>query len=148
MRNLKHIAGLMVFDMQYNNIGDEAADDIAAVLFHNTQLQELHLDGNSLKTAGAIKIIKGLQNIFTLTVFAMENNNISDEAADDIAAVLSHNTKLKELYLGGNTFKTTGAVKIMKSLQNTSTLTVFDMCNNNISDEVADIIAAFTSHIT
>jgi len=57
------------------------------------------LAGNNLKSAGAIKITKALQNTVTLISFGLSNNNISEEAADEIAAVLSHNTKLQELYL-------------------------------------------------
>ena len=53
-----------------------------------------------------------------------QNNNIGVEAADDIATVLSHNTKLQQLYLGGNSLQTEGAIKIARGLQNTSTLTI------------------------
>ena len=54
-----------------------------------------YLGGNSLQTEGAIKIARGLQNTSTLTILDISNNNIGVEAADDIATVLSHNTKLQ-----------------------------------------------------
>ena len=57
----------------------------------------VRLGGNSLQTEGAIKIAKALQNTTHLTIFDMRYNNINDEAADDIATVLSHNTKLQQL---------------------------------------------------
>ena len=76
-------------------IGEEVADDIAAVLSHNTKLQKLYLSDNNFRTAGAIKIAKGLQNATNLTMLNLNNNNIGEEAADDIAAVLSYNTKLQ-----------------------------------------------------
>ena len=56
------------------------------------------------------------------------------EAADDIATVLSHNTKLQQLGLGGNSLQTEGAIKIARGLQNTSTLTDTSYANNNIGD--------------
>ena len=43
-----------------------------------------------------MKISKGLQNTSSLTVFSISRNNISEAAADDIAAVLSHNTNAKQ----------------------------------------------------
>ena len=42
----------------------------------------------NLQSAGTIKIAKGLQNTSSLTVFSIFDNNISEEAAGDIATVL------------------------------------------------------------
>ena len=41
-----------------------------------------------------IKIAKALQNISTLTALGIYSNNVGEEAADDIATVLSNNTQL------------------------------------------------------
>ncbi|XP_065918394.1 NACHT, LRR and PYD domains-containing protein 12-like isoform X2 [Dysidea avara] len=141
------ISNVPIFDISYNNIGVEAADDIATVLSHNTKLQELYLAGNSLQTEGAIKISRGLQNTSTLTVLYVSNNNIGVEAADDIATVLSHNTKLQTIELGNNLLAA-GGIKIFKSLRFTSTLTSFGISNNNIGVEAADDIATVLSHNT
>ena len=91
---------------------------------------------------GIIKIAKALQNISTLTVFIIGDNNINEEAADDIGSVLSHNIQLEELYLHNNNFKTGGIIKIAKSLKNTVTLTVLSISDNDVGDEAADDIAA------
>ena len=72
------------------NATEEAADDIAAVLSHNTNLTVLDLDGNNLQSAGVIKIAQSLQNVSTLQKLGLGNINATEEAADDIAAVLSH----------------------------------------------------------
>ena len=129
-----------------NNINEEAAGDIAAVLSHNTKLQELYLGGNNLQAAGAIKIVEALQNATNLVELNLNNNKINDEAADDIAAFLSHNTKLQKLYLSGNNFETAGAIKIAKGLQNATNLSILHLNNNNIGEEAADDIAAVLSH--
>ena len=50
-----------------NSISDKAANDIAAIISCNTQLQEVDISGNNLTAFGAIKIAKALQSIFTLT---------------------------------------------------------------------------------
>ena len=92
-----------------------------------------------------IKIVQALQAISTLTTFAISNNNVSEEAADDIAKVLSCNTELQVLHLLKNRFKTSGMIKIAKALRNISTLTVFDIESNNVHDKAANDIARFLS---
>ena len=109
---------MKVFSIGSNNIGHQAADDIAAVLFHNSKLKEVYLYNNNFKTVGMIKIAKALQDISTLTAFSIGDNNVGEEAADNIALVLSHNCRLKEVYLHNNNFKTVGISKIAKALQN------------------------------
>ena len=59
----------------------------------------------------------GLRNA-TLTKFCVSNNNITDEATDDIAADISCNIYLQELNLGSNNLQTSGAIKITRELQN------------------------------
>ena len=148
VKALQNISTLIRFDIRNNSVGEEAADDIATVLSHNTKLQGVDLDGNNFKTVGMIKIVKALQNISTLIGFGIGNNNVGEEAADDIATVLSHNTKLQKLYLHDNNFKTVGMMKIVKALQNISTLIRFSIANNNVGEEAADDIATVLSHNT
>ena len=135
VKALQEISTLTVLSISNNDIGEETADDIATVLSYNAKLQELYLHSNDFKTAGMVKIAKALECISTLTVLSISNNRISEEAADDIAAVLSHNIKLQKLYLGTNSFKTLGMIKIAKALQNVSTLVAFNISNNNVGEE-------------
>ena len=65
-----------------------------------------------------IRILKVLQYSSNLKVFSNSNNGVSEEGADDIATVLSHNTNFRKLYLGTNNFKTVGMIKVLKGLQN------------------------------
>ena len=143
-----HIAILRRFCISNNNITDEAADDIAAVISCNIHLQELNLDTTNLQTSGAIKITRGLQKISTLTKLCFHGNLITDEAADDIAAAISCNTHLQELNLGSNNLQTSGTIKIAKALQKLSSLIKLYINDNNITDEAADDIAAAISHET
>ena len=75
----------------------------------------------------------------------ISNYNTGKEAADDIANVLSHNTKLQKFCAHNNNLQTKGAFKLAKSLQNTSNLTTFDISYNNIESKAADKIAAVSS---
>ena len=81
-----------------------------------------------------------MQKISTLTKLYIDCNNITDEAADDIATAISCNIYLQELNLGSNNLQTSGAIKITKALQKISMLTKLYIDCNNIIDEVADDI--------
>ena len=74
-----------------------------------------------------IKIAKALKNILTLKALNINNNNVGEKAADDIAAVLSHNTELEKLHLSNNRLKTDSMIKITKTLQDITTLIVFNI---------------------
>ena len=102
---MQDISTLTAFSIGDNNVGAEAADDIASVLSHNCRLKELYLHNNCFKTVGIIKIVNSLQNISGLTVFSIGDNSVGEEAADAIATLLSHNTKLQQLHLYNNNLK-------------------------------------------
>ena len=144
-RNLQEISSLTKLYINHNNISHEAADDIAAAISCNVHLQQLNLSDNNLQTSGIIKIARNLQEISSLTKLYINHNNISHEAADDIAAAISRITKLQEFDVSGNNLQTTGVVKIVKVLEDISTLRKLYLSNVNITDEVADGIAAVIS---
>ena len=141
----KNLDNLKVFEIANNSITDEAADYIANLISCNIQLQEFGVSKNRFQTAGIMIIVKALQNISTLKKLYINDNNILDEAADDIAAVLSCNTELQELDISNNCFRSAGIMMIVKALQNISTLKKLYINDNNILDEAADDIAAVLS---
>ena len=142
--SLHNVMTVMKLHISSNNITDEAADDIATAISCNIHLQELNLSGNNLQTSGITKIARNLQ-ISSLTKLYINHNNITYEAADDIAAAISCMTKLQEFDVSGNNLKTTGVVKIVKVLKDITTLRKLYLSKVNITDEVADGIAAVIS---
>ena len=54
----------------------------------------LNLHHNELQAAGVITIAEELKNITTLEVLNISDNNINEEAIDDIKDTLSHIIKL------------------------------------------------------
>ena len=128
------------------NPRNTVVDYLAAVVYHSGQSCASYL--NTLPSALCVATRNQLQNFTTLKTFVILSSEIGYEAADDIAVILSHNTKLQQLYLGGNNLQTAGAIKIARALQSTTTLTIFGMGNNNISDEAADDIAVVLSNNT
>ena len=123
---------------------ERAIDYLAAVLCHNIQSKSSYLQAIP---GFCTNVTNTLQTIFNdMEIIILNGNSISEEAAGDIAAVLSHITKLQVLHLSRNNFKTAGAIKIAKGLQNASNLTILSLNNNNIGEEAAGDIAAVLSH--
>ncbi|XP_065898548.1 uncharacterized protein [Dysidea avara] len=147
-RSLQNSSMITSLHMNDNNISEDAADDIAYTISSHScrKLQELGLGKNKLETAGIIIIMKGLQRVSTLVKLRIDNNNITVEASDSIAAALLHNTNLQDLIIGGNNIKTTGAICIARALHGHSSLTKFCIDNNGITDEAAGEIAAGVFH--
>lgn len=100
------ITTLTRFSIANNNVTSEAADDITAVLLHNTKLQKLNLSKIIYKH-GVVKIISSLLSATaTLIEFSISSNNVGKEAADKIATVLSSCTKLQILNIIDNNLQT------------------------------------------
>ena len=130
-------------------ITNEVADDIAAVISSNILLQEVSMSENNFQAADTIIIIvKSLQKIVSLTKLNIDNNNISDEEANDIAVAISCNTNLKEFNIGRNCLNAVGVIKIARSLQKISMLKKFYINNNNITEKAANDIATIISNNT
>ena len=138
--NIKCIANN---NIKYNS--DSATDDIAAAISCNIHLQEFDIGTNNLQALGAAKIARGLQKISTLTKLCIANNNIGDEAADDIAAAVSCNIYLQEFDIGRNDLRASDIATIAKGLQKNSMLIKLYINNNKITYEAADDIAAVVS---
>ena len=90
---------------------------------------------------GAKAIIKVLQDICTLIKIHFANNNISDEMANDIATIVSNNTKLKVIEISGSKLRTSGTISIMEAMQKNCTLKGLYLNNNKITEDAADHIA-------
>ena len=141
---LQSIVTLTKLNISNNNITCTAANAIAVAITHNTHLQEFIISGNGLGVLGTTMIARSLQKISTLTKLHIANNNISDEAADDIAAVVSCNVHLQEFDISGNCLQAIGATMIARNLQEISTLTKLYINNNKITDEADHIAAAIS----
>ena len=109
---LQNISTLTKLYINENNITDEAANDIATVISHNIHLQELDIGTNVLCTAGGIIIAKALQHISTLTKLYINNNNITDEAANDIGIAISRNSDLQIIIFCSNKFHKETALRM------------------------------------
>ena len=61
----------------------------------------------------------------------VSNNGITDDAVDDLVALLSQSIHLQELYISGNDFSVEGMFKLVESLKDSFSLKFID-ANDNI----------------
>ena len=92
--------------------------------------------------------MKPLQAVCTLSKLHIAYNDISDKVANDIATIVSCNTKLNEIKISRNKVLTTGAIKLFKALQRINTLKYLDLNHCNITEEAASVIATIFSFKT
>ena len=131
------------------NLSSNQIDNIIDLdcVFHNfiDHTNELVIGDYDLHAVDAITILKALQDMLTLRKLFISRNNITEKAADEIAAAISCNTQLQELDISDNHLQSTGAITISKDLQGISTLTKLFISKNNITENAASDIAALIS---
>ena len=110
------------------------ADNVANLILHNSKLEVVDLSNNDLLADGIISIFNSMKNMFTLTSGNINHNWITNEAATDIASVLSQNIYLKELYLTNNYLESNGIGTLYEGMSNISYLTHLDMSCNKITE--------------
>ena len=148
LNSLEYLTTLQVLDMSYNKIGSQSADGIAAVIDNNPLINQLWLDGNDLHNTGTITICNALKKIRTLSILSLCNNGISDDAADELSAVITQNVLLEDLLLSNNQLHSTGIKIIAESLSKLIKLRKLDLFNNNIGKEGASSLAIFIQNST
>ena len=139
IKALQQLTSLKSIDFDNTNISKEASSEIPLVVNSNKHLEKLWLNNNDLKSS-AIAILQSLSTISTLTVLNINNTQTADEAGEALAAVVIHNTGLKELYLSNNNLGE-GMLVVTKALQQITSLRSIDLGDINISREASCALA-------
>ena len=102
----KQLASLVTLDISGCDVIHQGVNLITEVLLKAVSLKEFSIANAKLNTATAIKILATLKDVFSLKVLRLNNNDIGDEAANNISAVVSHNHLIEELNISCNKFST------------------------------------------
>ena len=136
---------LKMINLQSNNITDKAAKALASIISSNTGLEELYLGNNTIQL-GVIKLAKALKKLSSLKVLDLDNNNIPEEAADELSAAIRANSALEKLWLSGNHLRSSTVI-IVNALKQVRTLKELNLNNNrNRSEELAPVLTSVISH--
>ena len=140
---LQYTSSLKVFDISNNDISIEGTDDIVFIVSKQVELEKLILNGNDLQD-GLIVIINELKCHGTLKLLDISDNNADIKTMDKIAVVLSFQTNLEKLYLGGNNMINT---KTLQALQYFLPLTTFDISRISMADKTIETLSTASSHV-
>ena len=124
-------------------ISNAAAHNIAAVLYNNTELQELDI---GLKQDGVKCITTALHKNANLKVLKIKSNTIvTEKTADSIAVAISLKTELQVFKISGMNMFFLTSIKILRALHCISGLIKLYISNNNFTHNAAGAIATAIS---
>ena len=130
---------LKVIDLSNNSITGEVAKDLAIIITNNSNLEELCLSDNDLKSSASI-ILQALKNNSQLKKLNLNSNSMSGKVAEDLANVIRSNSGLEQLYLSDNNLKSS-AIVILQALKDNSQLKFLNLNSNNMTGKVAEDLA-------
>ena len=136
-KGMKNLTKLTQLDISYSVITNNAANLLASILSHNISLQVLDLSSCSLQTEGATEIFNAIRNHSCLISLNISNNNITNDAANVLASVLSLNITVQNLHLQRCSLQTEGAIKIFNAIRNHVHLTSLSIRDNDDIDRQA-----------
>ena len=144
---LQNISFLKLLDVSNNNMTGKVVYDLADVIANNTSLEGLCLGGNNLQSSVGV-ILQALKGVSNVKVLDLDDNNMSEEVASDLADVIKNNVQLEELHLFNNKLQSSCTV-ILQALKRNSNLKKLNLSDNNMTGKVvydlADVIANNTS---
>ena len=141
---LKTVSSLQVLDLQNNNIPEESAGCLEAAITANRSLQKILLSGNYLGLS-TVAVVSALKKLSMLKELHLSNNNRNIVLGSTLASVIRSNKFMETLVLNNNGLNDNGLIRITQSLCRHSTLKVFDLQNNNITEESAEALASVIS---
>ena len=122
-----------------------AVQYLASVIDHNPNLQQLNIGNIDLDSEQTVAIFKGMKNLTKLTQLDISGSVITNNAANLLASILSHNISLQVLDLSSCSLQTEGATEIFNAIRNHSCLIRLDISDNNITNDAANVLASVLS---
>ena len=112
-------------------------------VIQNEQPKVIHFIGKEFNVCNYSKSIVNTMhtNVSTLTRFGIENFCITDECASDVAAVLSFNKNINEVYLIKNNLQAKGCAIIIRALKKTTSLHKLYFSKNSMTNDTAKDMA-------
>ena len=126
-------SSMTAIDFNITNMTREMAHMLIHIIHNSPLLQELMLRQNNLGTGKIIRISQALKSASKIRNLNFGGNQVTEEATHALTSVISHSSKLQELYLSNNNLQA-GAFEIMASVMISviATFKVLSINSNNI----------------
>ena len=120
---LENAEEVLSIDLYYNQLGDLGVNEVKKFIVNRKRkLKELKLSSNNLTDNAAKDLAAALEHSnCNLETLHLSGNNLTDNAAKDFAAALEHsNCKLETLSLNGNNFTDDAAKDLAAALKHSN----------------------------
>eukprot|EP00013_Stygamoeba_regulata_P011663 CAMPEP_0177682206 /NCGR_PEP_ID=MMETSP0447-20121125/31132_1 /TAXON_ID=0 /ORGANISM="Stygamoeba regulata, Strain BSH-02190019" /LENGTH=211 /DNA_ID=CAMNT_0019191687 /DNA_START=218 /DNA_END=853 /DNA_ORIENTATION=- len=137
----KSNSSFRVLDLRWNNIQDDGAKALAAILTEKrVKLETIRLGGNNIGADGATALANALKSNNTVTSLDLKGNFIAAAGAQAFAEYLKTNGSITDLNLGANRIGPVGGQAIGEALKENKKLATLDLQANGIGDVGATAI--------
>ncbi|XP_078598225.1 uncharacterized protein LOC144874193 isoform X2 [Branchiostoma floridae x Branchiostoma japonicum] len=131
---MRHLVGLRVLDISYNEIDYTGLESLTTVLPIFTAMQVLILRGIGISPTGMRTLVPALCQLTRLIKLDISYNTIGDPGLECLAAILPHLTAMTMLVLMATGISDRGISALIKALPHLVQLQVLHVSNNNIGD--------------
>ena len=87
----------------------------------------INFNNNILQSKGIKSVSQALATINSLEVLSIDNDDVDDQAAGDIASAIRSNSGIKQLWIGQNHFTPSGISTILQSFMEKPRLSLFQL---------------------
>jgi Ran GTPase-activating protein (RanGAP) involved in mRNA processing and transport len=143
-RLLERSSCLRVISLPNCNIGDEEVSMLASGIRPNREklpLESIQLSFNNMTYKGLEALINAVWGSSTLRELRLDNNEIGDRGAHQVAAILPVIKTLEVLDVGFNSIKVAGLNTLMKAVAETQYLKSLSVSGNAIDVAAAKAVA-------
>ena len=141
MKYLRQCRSLTHLDLSSNLLNLNSSVDLVTVISSNKLIETLYLPVCPLPDNSIKEIILSLKNTSTLSLVDLNLNQITDEMADDVAAMLNNNVNLAQLKIFNLVLEGSGFEILKVYLPKFKTLHHLSFSNCEITDKNAEIIS-------
>jgi len=125
---------LTSLNLGHNHFRFEEISVLNKVLIKNQQLKFLGLQKNHIGFK-EIEILAPTINTTCISWLNLDNNELGDTGAEELAKTLKNNTKLTFLNIANNAMDSLGFIALSNALKGNKTLKSLLLCGNKIEDE-------------
>ena len=126
---LRDVSTLKVLNISCISIGDEAANDVVAVVYNNPLLEKLNISENKFSSK-IVQIIVALSKVDTIKSLIISKNKITADWIEHVAFALGQCLELKELDISHNFLTFTAILKLAQTFRAHNNLQVLNLSNN------------------
>ena len=143
--NLVHVPQLRSLILDKTNMTEREAADLTKALQHVPLLKKLSLSNNPIG-CGLIPLAEDLIHVPQLRSLILDNTNMTEREAADLANLLQHVPLLKDLYLVSNSIGC-GLIPLAENLIHVPQLRSLILDNTNMTEREAADLANLLQHV-